>query len=272
MGELRFDRVEPQEGEAATSACATCGDALPGIYFEVAGQMVCPGCRERLAAELARGTRLGRLGRALAGGVAAAVVGAGLYYAVLALTGYEVGLIAIAVGFLVGGAVRWGCHGRGGWLYQAIAVGLTYVAIVSTYVPFLFAELDDAPPAEAVAAAAAPPQGDAAAATATAATATAAPASAPAAAAGATVGLGGIALAAAAFVALVLALPFLAGFENFLGWLIIGFALLQAWQMNRKRTVVVNGPFQIAAPAEVAAAPAATPAAAPPVAAAPAPG
>lgn len=41
------------------------------------------------------------------------------------------------------------------------------------------------------------------------------------------------------------AVPFLAGFENAIGILIIGFALYQAWRMSGKRTIQWAGPFQV---------------------------
>ena len=69
------------------------------------------------------------------------LIGCGIWYAVRALTGYEVGLIAIIVGLLVGGAVRKGSKRRGGRLYQTLAVLLTYASIVSTYVPDIVGEL-----------------------------------------------------------------------------------------------------------------------------------
>ena len=50
-------------------------------------------------------------------------------------------------------------------------------------------------------------------------------------------------------VVVAFAAPFLAGFENILGILIIGFGLWQAWQLNRKRPFEVAGPFQVAAAA-----------------------
>ena len=58
-----------------------------------------------------------------------------MYYAITAISGYEFGLIAIVVGFGVGTAVRWGSNGRGGKRYQALAMALTYLAIVATYIP-----------------------------------------------------------------------------------------------------------------------------------------
>jgi hypothetical protein len=72
---------------------------------------------------------------ALGGGVAGAILGAIVYYIVRAATGYEIGIIAIAVGWLAGKGVRWGSGGRGGPRYQALAIVLTYLGIASTQVP-----------------------------------------------------------------------------------------------------------------------------------------
>jgi hypothetical protein len=45
---------------------------------------------------------------------------------------------------------------------------------------------------------------------------------------------------------LACALPFLAGPENFLGWIIIGIALYQAWKINRRVPLEITGPYKIA--------------------------
>jgi len=75
-------------------------------------------------------------------------VGAAIYFAIVTLTGYETGLVAIAVGFLVGAGVRMGSHGKGGMPYQALALAVTYFVVV-TYVPFIiegmFVPLEVAP-------------------------------------------------------------------------------------------------------------------------------
>ena len=44
-------------------------------------------------------------------------------------------LIAILVGWMVGRAVSVGSEHRGGWLYQVMAVGFTYMAISTSYIP-----------------------------------------------------------------------------------------------------------------------------------------
>jgi len=42
-----------------------------------------------------------------------------------------------------------------------------------------------------------------------------------------------------------LAAPFLAGAQNLIGLLIIGFALWEAWKFNARRQVPISGPYQI---------------------------
>jgi hypothetical protein len=58
---------------------------------------------------------------------------------------------------------------------------------------------------------------------------------------------GTVILALAAVIALVLASPFLAGVQNVIGILIIGFALYEAWRVNAYTPLHIEGPFQIGA-------------------------
>src|SRR5262249_59140123 len=85
----------------------------------------------------------------------AATVGAVIYYAFVRATGANWALIAIVVGFMVGGAVRKGTGNRGGRLYQLLAVFLTYSSIVAMNVPLLIEEFlkrsDEDPPARVAA-------------------------------------------------------------------------------------------------------------------------
>jgi hypothetical protein len=143
---LQFDAAEPVT-TSAPSACAACNRALADSYHTVNAKLLCEACRRRLESEWTGGAGATNFGRALLFGIGAAAVGAGIYYAVRALTGYEIGLIAILVGFLVGRAVAVGSGGRGGLRYQVTAVALTYCSIVATYVPLIAdAGEGDAPP------------------------------------------------------------------------------------------------------------------------------
>ena len=233
MTNLELDRAEFTEGTAA-SACAVCASGLTDVYYEANGQTVCGTCCERLRAEMTTGTGLSRAMRAIGAGGVAMIAGSVLYWAILAMTGYEFGLIAIVVGVAVGKSVSWGAYGRGGWKYQALAMGLTYLSIVSAYVPLLVQEIRKQPAVAADGAQA----GDAG--------------TAPAAAtAEEPVTAGGAALAVVLLFGLVLALPFLSGIQNIIGIIIIGIGLYEAWKFNRKRVLAITGPHVIAVPVGV---------------------
>ena len=253
--ELQFDKAEVAEDSAGPLACHVCRRSLYDVYFEVNGQPSCEKCRYDVESAESRGSGAGRFARAFVGGGIGALVGAGVYYAVLALTGYEVGIVAIVVGFLVGAGVRWGSRGRGGWVYQSLAVALTYVAIVGTYVPLVFQELEEMDGTEMAESQAADAVSEAA---------LAAPAGQTE--EGQFVGdnafsetSGEVALsddmpdvtAGEALVGLLLfglfmlALPFLGGFENIIGLIIIGIGLYQAWVMNKRQQLLIEGPFQV---------------------------
>ena len=72
-------------------------------------------------------------------GLLAGLAGATLWYLVRVSTGYELGLIAIVVGLIVGVAVRKGSRERGGWFYQTLAIVLTYACIGAQYLPDVLA-------------------------------------------------------------------------------------------------------------------------------------
>jgi hypothetical protein len=226
---LQFDRAE--FGTAAPApACRQCARTISDSYYEINGQTFCPECRGQIEESVHVDTGVRGVVRAGGAGVGAGIVGALLYYAVAALSGYEFALIAIVVGYLVGRAVRWGSGNRGGRGYQVLAVAITYVAIVSTYVPFIVEGFKE--PQEKKAAAV---PGSAATTVADSGRVTDADKPAPAM----------IALGLAVFIVLVLASPLLAGFQNILGWLIIGFALFEAWKINRPVHLDISGPFTI---------------------------
>src|SRR5215203_6073458 len=135
---LQFDHEETDAPQVVD--CARCRERIVSVYYEVAGTLLCERCkfdRERAP----EGSGVGRFGLAFIAGLGAAIAGSLLYFGVSALTGYEFGLIAIVVGFGVGKAVHWGSKARGGWRYQALAISLTYLSIVGTYVPTIFQEL-----------------------------------------------------------------------------------------------------------------------------------
>jgi hypothetical protein len=228
QGDLQFNRAEPAQGQA-TLACAVCKQPIADSYFEVNGQVVCASCRRILEDQWKRGGSAGRFGKAVGLGLLAMIGCSILWYAVLKITDAQWGILAIVVGFVVGGAVRKGSNGRGGWRYQTLAIVLTYTAIVSSYVPFILeglreksAQVSEQPSAKPDAAVKVDAE------------AAAAP------------GAVAIAIGLVALLALLYATPFLAGLENAIGILIIGFALYEAWKLNKKVELRITGPYQVA--------------------------
>ena len=136
MDDLQFERAEFGATPPARN-CTGCHQPMAGPYFDVNGQPFCEACTA--AIRQAHGDSPGgaAFGRALGAGLIAGAVGSTLYYLVAKISGYQLSIIAIAVGFLVGRAVRWATGGRGGVIYQVLAVCLTYAAIAFSWVPFL---------------------------------------------------------------------------------------------------------------------------------------
>lgn len=227
---LQFDKAEFQappgapEQAAAGPTCAFCRKPL-ARYWAIGDQLTCGECRELVVEQLTGGSPVLRFARATVFGMIAAALGAALYFAIVAVTGYELGLVAIVVGLMVGAAVAKGADQRGGWVYQLLAVALTYTAIVTAYVPILAKgieaasnqtttgdpAIDNAPMTEESLKAITPSAG------------------------------AWILAIPFAFVA-----PFLAGAQNFMGWIIIAIGLYEAWRRNAKFVLPISGPHDVA--------------------------
>lgn len=245
---LQFDAAESTAAATPQGiACGNCGKTLTGIYHLLNQTILCSTCRQRLEREWKGGSGTGRLSKALLYGLGGAALGSAIYYAVLAMTGLEIGLIAILVGFLVGKAVQKGSGGRGGATYQAMAILLTYFAIVSTYIPLIVKEFRENPGLQA--AADSSTAGAGLAAEDSLATTAATADSSGADVAASQVSFGQFLLAVGAMLALAAVLPFLAGIGNIIGLLIIGFALYEAWKLNKRPILAFTGPFQVGAAA-----------------------
>ena len=235
---LQFDRAE--FNQSAAFPCSFCKTPVSGDYFQVNGQTACPNCRQQIDSAMSGGSKALRALRAMAGGIVAGIGGFFIYWAVRAMTGYEVGLISILVGFMVGGAVRWGAQIRGGLFYQLIAVVLTYMSIASNYTPDVLQGMREGPAEEAAAAAVPDSAPIAADNTSPAATSPDPTATTPSHQTREQIPLW-FAIPVAFIISL--AVPFMGGVSNLIGWLIIAFGLIQAWSMNKRVPIAVSGPF-----------------------------
>jgi hypothetical protein len=212
--------MEPREGAAETS-CAACQRKISDVYYEAAGRIFCEPCRHSVLASLEAGSSAVRVVKALVFGTGAAAVSAVAWYAITELSGYQLGIVAIAVGFAVGFAVRSGAEQRGGWAYQTIAVLLTYLAIAASYVPLVYDEIGAKQEAAAEQMGAmleteleAPPADES------------------------------FLLANAIVISILI--PVLQVMNGgFIGLLIVCFALYEAWKINKRQAIAFSGPFRL---------------------------
>jgi len=114
---LQFDRAEFAKDAPGGPYCRECGRPIRDEYYDVGGIVVCSACH---ANQLRKGARWMRSVKALLFGSLAAAVGAGVYRMILFGTGWNFSLVAILVGYMVGGAVNTGSGGRGGRFYQLL--------------------------------------------------------------------------------------------------------------------------------------------------------
>ncbi len=208
---IELDFETPAEEPAAN--CERCQKPLSAEYFTCGELVACSGCAVEVQGQLAKGGGTSGLLRSIFMGSVAGLVGAAIWYGIRALTGYEIGLIAILVGYMVGLAVRAGSRGRGGILFQILAVLMTYFWISANYVPDFFMAFDDptflgSAEEDDLSSASAP-----------------------------------VKLIIA--VLLSVTIPFIEPAENVIGLLILAFGLHQAWVLNKRQHIAVQGPYQL---------------------------
>jgi len=146
---LQFDRAEPVDpagpSDTATPVvrCNACSASPLGMYFDVSGETVCGSCKEQIERDgvPVRGA-LPTL-RAVTYGFGAAILGAVIYYGVIAITDFEIGLVAILIGYMVGWAIRRGAGGRGGRRLQVAGIALTYFAVALAYTPLAMRDVEE---------------------------------------------------------------------------------------------------------------------------------
>jgi hypothetical protein len=241
---LQFDTAVPAAAASNLASadgvtCVVCQQAIAHEYFDINGESVCDRCREQVAEQAATPKGFGVLGRATLFGLGAAIAGAILYYAVIAITDFEIGLVAIAIGFMVGWGVRKGAHGRGGRRFQVLAIALTYWAVGLAYTPFVFQQMTADQQTQESSAATTPESTPAA------------DAEPAAASADEPMTAGQFVFAIGFLFVLTFALPVLSVMSSLPGGLIsaaiIAFGMQQAWRMTAVPQLVISGPYRIAA-------------------------
>ncbi|MGA3132757.1 MAG: hypothetical protein ABSD59_18275 [Terracidiphilus sp.] len=117
-----------------TERCRICGNLIAGEYYRVNSQMACAKCATEARDGQPKDSHAAFL-RALLLGAGGALLGLIVYSSFTIITGWTIGYIALAVGWLVATAMMKGSNGMGGTRYQIAAVLLTYAAISLSAIP-----------------------------------------------------------------------------------------------------------------------------------------
>ena len=227
--DLQFQRAEPLPADSgAGPQCVICKKSTGDSHYQARGHNICTTCAQKIQAGQQAPTA-GTLARAALYGGGAALAGCALYATVAIVTGLEIGLVAIVVGYLVGKAIRAGSNGLGGRPQQILAVALTYFAITTSYIPVILYQSAKHP--AAVQQAASNPSGS---------TVESTDSSKPPMSAGSAVLFLLLIAAAAPFLSLT------SGVSGIITLFIIFIGLQRAWRLTGRAKIVLTGPFQTA--------------------------
>lgn len=219
-------------GDTRALVCDGCAQPITSTYYDVSGRTTCAACRTTLGTLLETPSGIAPIVKASLFGMAAGIAGAIVYYAVIAITNFEIGIVAILIGYMVGYAVHKGAGG-GGRRFQVLAIALTYGAVALAYAPIVVKAAIEARQTEAPVAASAAAD-----------TTEAQPSRPPVIAVVFLLGL----IAALPVVVVVGGLP-----SSLISAAIIFFGMRQAWKMTGKPPLVITGPYRVGAPPAVTA-------------------
>lgn len=126
-------------GPCGAVACKTCGQTISGASYRVNGAPACARCTQQIKDQSPTDSHTAFV-RGVCSGIVGAILGLCIYVGFALATGWIVGFVSLAVGFIVGKAISLGSGGVGGRRYQIAAVLLTYAAVSMAEVPIAISQ------------------------------------------------------------------------------------------------------------------------------------
>jgi hypothetical protein len=120
--------------------CKSCETTLTSRYYRINGALTCENCAERLKQQVPKDSHSAFV-RGILFGLGGAFLGLILYAAFGILTGLVIGYVSLAVGYIVGKAIKMGSGGMGGRRYQIAAALLTYSAVSIAAIPIYISQM-----------------------------------------------------------------------------------------------------------------------------------
>lgn len=139
MDSPQFQKAEYAHTKAP-EPCKICSQPVGATYYRVSGAIACEGCAARAKAAMPSSSHAIFM-RALLFGIGGSILGLIIYSTFTIATGIEIGYVSLAVGYIVGKAIKMGSKGFGGAHYQIMAVVLTYAAVSMAAVPISISQI-----------------------------------------------------------------------------------------------------------------------------------
>jgi len=127
------------KGATGGETCRACKQTITGEYYRVNGVQACAACVGKVKEQMPKDTHAAFV-RGMLFGVGGAIAGLIVYSVFGIVTGIVIGYVSLAVGWLVGKAIRAGSKGVGGRRYQIVAVAFTYAAVSMSAIPMGIAQ------------------------------------------------------------------------------------------------------------------------------------
>src|SRR4029077_3176844 len=120
--------------------CKSCNQAISGAYYRINGSLACDRCTTQLQTQLPKDSHAVFV-RALMFGIGAAILGLIGYAAFSIVTGIQIGYISLAVGWVIGKAMRNRSKSAVARRYQIAAALFTYAAVSMAAIPIYFSQI-----------------------------------------------------------------------------------------------------------------------------------
>jgi len=133
--------------QAGVEQCKTCGQPIVGQYYKVNGATACSSCAQKTESLIPEDNNPAFI-RGIVFGICGAIAGLILYSGFGIITGWTIGYLSLAVGYIVSRSIMFGSGGLGGRRYQIAAVVLTYAAVSMSAVPIFISQSMKEKPAQ----------------------------------------------------------------------------------------------------------------------------